>query len=132
MRILVVLALLAGCPGDTTTPECTDGSCGSDVCARDGECLPASEVRMVKTTWTIDGVAATPSNCAPTPDLHIYFKSPSDSFGFDPVPCSQGQFFVDKLPLRFDVVELGSDANLFEQSTTVDAQTGMATFNLHP
>jgi hypothetical protein len=132
MRILVALVLLAGCPSDTTMPECTDTSCGNDVCARDGECLPASEVWMVKTTWTIDGMAANATTCAPTPDLHIYFKSMSDSFGFDPVPCDQGQFFVDRLPLRFDVVELGSDANLFEQSTIVDPQTGMATFNLHP
>ena len=132
MRALVVLALLAGCPDNTSPPECTDSSCGADVCARDGECLPASEVRMVKTTWTIDGAAASPTTCASTPDLHIYFKSNQDSFGFDPVPCDQGQFFVDKMPLRFDFVTLGSDAGLFEQSSNVDPQTGIATFNLHP
>jgi hypothetical protein len=130
--VVVVVALLAGCPADDSMPrECTDTSCGGDVCARDGECLPANEVRAVKTTWTIDGMAASMTTCAPIPNLHIYFRSTGDSFGFDPVPCDQGQFFVDKLPLRFDEVDLGADGH-FELTAFIDPQTLTTTFNLHP
>ena len=54
----LVLVLLAGCPTTSHDGEMceADSQCGDDICARDGECAPASEVRQVKITWTINGV----------------------------------------------------------------------------
>ena len=134
MRALVLLAAIgaAGCPSNTQ-PECTtDSQCGGDVCARSGECLPASDVRAVRTSWTIHGMTASASTCAATPDFHIYFYSDfaNDSFGFAPVPCNAGSFFIDKLPTRYVEVQLGVD-NRFDQSAVID-QTNMVTFDLTP
>jgi hypothetical protein len=128
--VLAGLVALAGCPGPNNPSECTtDGDCGSDVCARDGECLPAADVYKVKVTWTIHGMAASATTCAPAPDFYINFYTRSqETFGFAPVPCNQGQFFVDKLPTRFIDVELGAD-NRFDQFASFDAQ-GTATFDL--
>ena len=120
MRGLAALALLAagaGCPADSTPSMCeTDSQCGSDVCARDGECLPASQVRSAKLTWTIRGMTADATTCASSPSFYINFDSSmtGEAFGFAPVPCQEGQFSIDKLPLRFDEVEIGVDARTLQ------------------
>ena len=110
-----------------------DSDCGADVCARDGECLPAADVRMVKVTWTIRGAAANATSCAATPDFYLQFDGPTqnDTFGYTPVPCAAGQFSIDKLPTRFDQVELGVD-NRFNDVARIAAATGLATFDLYP
>jgi hypothetical protein len=90
-----------------------DSSCGGDglVCARDGECLPAAGVRSLLVRWTIHGGAASATACGSTPSFQLYFddSSSGDEFGFAPVPCMEGQFTLDKLPIRFDQVELLTD-----------------------
>lgn len=133
MRAWVVVLLLAGCPSSSTHQECmTDTDCGTEVCARDGECLPAGDIRLVKLSWTIRGSAASPTTCAASPDFYVQFDSPyaGDSFGFEPVPCDQGQFTVDKLPKRYNQVEIGI-GNRFLDAAPIDA-TGQATFDLFP
>jgi len=107
---LLALGALAGCPTSgggecNSDPECG----GSDVCARDKMCAPASTVRAVVTTWTINGAVANTASCANRPDLFITFigRDAADTIGFEPVPCRLGQFMVDKLPDRFREVELG-------------------------
>jgi hypothetical protein len=129
-RALVVVALCAGCPNPTDGNTCTtDGDCGADVCARDGECLPAADVMKIKVTWTIRGQPASPTTCAPAPDFFVnFYASDRESFGFAPVPCNQGQFVVDKLPRRFTQVELGADAR-FDAFAGFDA-AGNATFDV--
>jgi len=130
MRALVLVVLLAGCPGSKA--ECvTDGDCGSDVCARNGECLPASDVYPVRVTWTIRGMPASATTCAQTPDFFIYFQSANDSFGFAPVPCNQGSFFVDKLPKRYTEAEIGADGR-FDEFMAIDPRAGTAMFDLSP
>ena len=135
MRGALAVALLAGCPGPTSHDGqlCeTDAECGSDLCARDGECLPASQLREVKITWTINGMTASATTCAGTPDLYLQFDSLQfgDTFGFAPVPCMQGSFNIDRLPKRFDQVELGVEGG-FNQAAPIDAND-MASFDLHP
>ena len=112
MRYLLVLALgaLTGCPNPgggecNSDPECG----GGDVCARDKMCAPASSVRPVTTTWTVNGAEANITSCGTKPDLFITFigRDATDTIGFAPVPCRIGQFLVDKLPDRFREVELG-------------------------
>lgn len=92
----------------------TDSECGGDVCARNMECLPAGDVRTVRAAWTIDGVPPTPALCTRYPSLQIIFTGlyVEDNLGFAPVPCAVGLFTVDKLPTRFNYVELGPETGL--------------------
>ncbi len=66
---------------------------------------------MVKATWTVRGQKASDAACSSAPDFYIRFRTDTrnDSLGYAPVPCSLGQFTMDKLPTRFFKVELGID-----------------------
>ena len=123
MRWIAVVAfgaLAAGCRSDTCSD--TGGSCtGGNTCTRNGECLPPSQVRMVKVTWTIGGMPASATTCASVGDFALYFQDPvtADSFGYEPVPCMEGQFTIDRIPTRFseaavnaNVQPIGSDGTV--------------------
>jgi hypothetical protein len=132
-RLLFLPLLLAACPSSNTKTECmVDSDCGGDVCARDGECLSASEIYPVKITWTIRGSAANASSCAASPNFYIQFDGPSqqDTFGYEPVPCDPGQFTVDKLPKRFTQAEIGVGNTFLDASAISGA--GSASFDLYP
>jgi hypothetical protein len=132
----LLLATIAGCPtqstggddvgfggggfsgggGGNVEPGChSDDDCGGDtVCARDGECLPAADVRHISVTWTIAGAAASDTTCADEPNLEISFTDEldvddGDGFGFAPVPCNEGKFSVDKMPTHLNAAELGNE-----------------------
>ena len=134
MRIALALVLFAGCiqpapdPGPQPGPDpggwgtgpggtggdtgfgChVDTDCGGGyVCARDGECLTAADVRTIHVTWTVNGSAADATSCTTSPHLDITFSDASqEQFGFSPVPCAEGKFTIDKLPSRFTYVALG-------------------------
>jgi len=127
----VLLILLASCSGTSSVTNCkADSDCGGEICARDGECLPSSEIRSVKVTWTIRGVTADASSCASTPDFYIdfYGSYAAYSVGYEPVPCMQSQFFIDKLPTAFDQVELGA-TGVFDQVKRIES-TKSAAFDL--
>jgi hypothetical protein len=134
MRALLLLMalLLAGCP---PVGECqVDDDCsGSQLCARNSECLPSSEVRATRTVWTIRGQTANATTCASTPDLYIVFGSfdPNDTYGYEPVPCAAGVFSVDKLPKRFTSVELGVVSRSTSEMAVFDSQ-GHAAVDLMP
>ena len=131
--VLLALVVCAGCPSNEPGECTTDADCGADLCTRNGECHPASEVYAVKVTWTIHGVAASPETCAQTPDFYLQFDASeiSDVFGYAPVPCDAGEFSIDKLPTRFTEVELGVD-DRFNELAPIDPLTGLATFDLSP
>ena len=95
-----------GTGGDTSFGCHADSDCGTDVCARNGQCLPASDVRTVHVTWTMSGEPAGTATCGASPDLDLTFFTSSDQFGFSPVPCAEGKFTVDKLPSWYESVEL--------------------------
>jgi len=129
-----LMASLAGCSltGTGTGGECVrDDQCGDDVCARSGECLSASSVRQVSVKWTIDGAGASVSTCTVHPDLYVEFAGPDygDTLRFTPVPCSQGSFFVDKLPKRYQHVEVGVEGSTGDV-TTIDPASAQATLDL--
>lgn len=115
LAVALVLPLaLGGClSSGPMGGECNrDNDCGGgEVCARDGMCALSSSVRSVVTRWTIGGSPPTDQLCASHPDLYIKFIGAdfSDSFGYAPVPCALGQFTMDKLPDRYQAVELGVD-----------------------
>lgn len=126
---LILVLLTAAC---STAEECeVDPDCGTGVCARDGRCSPAADVRAVKTTWTINGVPATKAACAGWP-LYIEFADDNtdERLEFDPVPCDIGQYSIDKLPLRFDSVEVGVDVDGGAWDATTIGAGGTARLDL--
>jgi hypothetical protein len=134
MKAAWLLVQVAGCGSSNTGGMCqVDSDCGGEVCARTNECLPASQIRMVKVTWTIRGMAASAQTCAASPSFYIQFdgRSVQDTAAYAPVPCDQGQFSVDKLPRRFDQVEMGVEGRVHDIAI-IDPTSGTATFNLAP
>jgi hypothetical protein len=146
MRTATIFAMLAGacaCSGGMGGGGlgggggggggCTmDSDCSPEVCARDGECLPSSEVTAGRVTWTVLGSQANGSSCSTIPSLYLqFFSGPNDGVGFSPVPCAEGNFSIDKLPSRFNMVEIGIDNGADLGDTTFDG-SGNATFNLVP
>lgn len=150
-RYALVVLLAAGCIQDPTSdPTWTDpppsgqpgpgpiesgcqqdSDCGTNaVCARDGECLAPSDVRAAHITWTVNGAAASASSCTSTPDLELDFFSSQGSYGYAPVPCMEGKFSIDKLPVWFTSVSLQSQSSGASASGTIDAATGDVTLDL--
>lgn len=133
--IAVPLAVLAvgGCTSGDGAECSVDADCGEGVCARNGECTLPADVRPVTVNWTIRGEAASAQTCSRSPDLYIDFlgNSADDLWSYDPAPCPAGRFFVDKLPRRFDRVEIG---NLDETWYELDGigPDGTVTLNLMP
>jgi hypothetical protein len=119
--VCVAAAVLAAC-GSSSSDKCTnDTSCGSgQVCARDGECLAPADVWSLKVTWTVNGMPASATTCAHAPDLELDFEDfdLGDTFGYAPVPCAAGQFTIDKLPRRFDQVDLGTGGRYVSRPIT--------------
>lgn len=140
MRIASVLALLlAGCiqpppdepptgdpepgwsgPGGDPVYGC-ENACGSQVCARDGECYPASQVRAAHVAWTVHGATASTATCTGREDLYIAFRGSEGQYlGFAPVPCRAGGYYIDKLPTFYTRTELGTDGGNDGKSTSFD------------
>ncbi len=119
-----------GSGGDPISGCRQDTECGAQVCARDGECYPATSIRLVTTTWTVRGEPANATSCAAHPDLSIRFATSNGaSFGFAPVPCRNGKFTIDKLPLSFTRVELAIDGGGLGTSASITS-TGDTTIDL--
>lgn len=107
-----------------------DSDCAPNVCARNHSCLPADEVRPVTVSWTIGGIAADGTSCSANPDLSLrFYQGTGDWFGYSPVPCAEGRFFIDKLPTYFDSVELEVLHTGNWSSNPIDA-TGAVSFDL--
>jgi hypothetical protein len=112
MKWLALILVAAACGGGSDTTNCTDDACSPNVCARNGECDPASDIRTLHVVWTVNSMAADATTCAPAPDLELDFISDfEDSFGFAPVPCMEGAFTIDRIPTRFTQVELGPNGD---------------------
>jgi hypothetical protein len=82
--------------------DCT----GDQVCARDGECLEPADTHSVLVHWTIGGAAPTTASCAPLGELTLQFNELASGvgIGWAPLMCTEGQFFIDILPTRYDQV----------------------------
>jgi hypothetical protein len=151
MRLVLLLLALVGCMNDNTGGDpfpppgggsgggpgsvgCeSDSQCGTLVCARDGECLAASNIYIVHVTWTLMSQPANATTCASSPDLELFFQSSTASnwWGYSPVPCVEGKFTVDKMPVWFDQVQLGLDqTNNNGVWGRIDRATGIATIDL--
>jgi len=120
--------------GGTSGYGCqSDAACGTgNVCARNGECTSATNVRIVHVLWTLKGQTATDTTCASAPKLAITFSTTigSDMFGFSPVPCDAGKFTIDKLPTRYSEASLSRTSDSYGgDSGSFDAQ-GNVTLDL--
>jgi hypothetical protein len=58
----------------------------------------------------VKGAVADPIGCQKYNPLMIGFSGGGEkSLGYAPVPCENGQWLMDKLPMTFTVVELGKE-----------------------
>jgi hypothetical protein len=116
---LMFLVGLTGCPRNSG-PCQTDHDCNGLTCTRDGECLPAAQIRQVKVTWTIGGAAASATTCAPEPSFTLRFTDSitNTTFGYEPVPCMEGQFTIDKIPTEYDYVEIDATLVMIDANNT--------------
>jgi hypothetical protein len=141
MRGLFLL-LLVGCDVSTSSHgdpggggfdlACTqDSECGAaNVCARIGGCVAAGDVRSIHVTWTLNGQPASADTCSANPDLEIDFSGDGGfGVGFEPVPCAEGKFSIDKMPVWYTRVELGKPRGSFN-SANLDDATGEAAIDL--
>jgi hypothetical protein len=133
MTRALAFVLFVGCVHPSSSPpdHCGSAGCGSDrVCTRDNRCLPPDQVRAVHITWTVSGAPASPTSCAAAPDLLLDLQSRSGPhLGFEPVPCAEGEFTVDRLPTDYDAVQLGRASDRALQRAAIDA-AGNAMLNL--
>ena len=110
----------------------SDGACGSGyVCARNGECTTAANVRIVHATWTMHDQIPTDATCSSAPKLDITFQtSGGEDFGFSPVPCNAGKYTIDKLPTRYTSVTLARAGDYYGGASAAFDATGNAALNL--
>jgi hypothetical protein len=142
----VLVTFAAVCAAATGCDRSDDGSfeqgcrqdtdCGGDgpvVCARNGGCYAASDIRAVHVNWTVNGMPASAASCGDQPDLRLEFQLGPDpsfqDFAYAPVPCAQGKFTIDKLPLDYTFVQLGQYSTQFF-GATIDATTAEAQIDL--
>ena len=111
-----------------------DSNCDPGLlCARSHSCTPPGELRTVHAEWTVRGMAAGTDTCAAAPSLTITFLAPrgiGERMSYSPVPCIEGVFTIDKLPMSYDEVELGKASGGPPASANVDPMTGEAKLDL--
>ncbi|HYU15962.1 MAG TPA: hypothetical protein VEL05_07825 [Candidatus Acidoferrum sp.] len=109
---LFVVASPIGQLGCLTGALCTaDTDCVEDhECTRTGECVPAGTAIRVVVRWTVNGQAPSPMRpepCEPIGELEVVFHDGSlQPQNYRPVPCNFGRTVYDKMPSRFDSVEV--------------------------
>lgn len=102
---------LVGCVLGGTRCE-SDADCNGDFCARSGEC--ARELVFVRAQWTVGGQPPTEASCAAHPWLSLTFADDDlgDEITYEPIRCTLGLINFDRMPSRYDYVELaGEDVN---------------------
>ncbi len=109
---LVALALcaLTGLSACFTGAPCQDDSdCGDSQCTRTGEC--SIEVLSVILRWTVNGQPPNEESCARIDQLSVVFEDAQveRELTYEPVRCTLGRIYFDRMPSRFDRVTLRAD-----------------------
>jgi hypothetical protein len=120
-------------PIDTSNVCMFDTDCGAgNVCARDGGCYAASQVKSASVSWTLQGQPASQTTCASSTDLQLDFIDGAGrpGFGFAPVPCMEGRFSIDKLPSFYVGAQIGTTAAPGAVAGTFDSKTSQLTLDL--
>jgi hypothetical protein len=142
MKLAAACCFVVGCMAPDTsvggpqpwgTGNCTsDADCPGQVCARDGACYAATQVRAAVVTWTLQGQMANATTCASSQNLQLDFGDTVGrfSFGFAPVPCVEGRFSIDKLPSQYVQAQLGSDTAPGAVHAQIDPSTSTCALDL--
>lgn len=90
-----------------------DGDCeGGEECTRTGECVAQGTALRVVVRWTVAGQGPTPAAsgpCAGIEELEVVFRGgPAEPQRYRPIPCELGQTTYDKMPPRYDWVEVNA------------------------
>lgn len=103
--VAVPIAVAGGCLIGGGRCE-SDTDCDGALCARNGECT--SELVFVQVRWTVDGQPPTEASCAAHPWLSVTFEDRDfeDALTYEPIRCTLGQISFDRMPIRYDAVEL--------------------------
>ncbi|ACY16209.1 hypothetical protein [Haliangium ochraceum] len=111
--LALALGALGACLGTGGGRCIDDADCSSGACARTGECSP--QLSSVRIRWTVAGQPADDESCAAHPWLYLSFADPrlGDELRYQPIRCSLGQIYYDRLPERMDLVTLGKDGGRF-------------------
>ncbi|GEM_PF-1365948 len=121
-----------GSDGSTGYGCHADSECGSGlVCARTGECLGARAVHVIRVSWTVNAQVASAATCVNAPELELTFGANTDGqFGFAPVPCAEGRFTIDKMPLGYTTVQLEREYDYNGGTSGTFDSTGSALLDL--
>lgn len=114
--LLAGLIFLAGC---FAGPEQSERSCVRDedcpeLCSRIGECLRAADAISIRATWTVGGLAPSPTAPGPCGAIDAFEVSLESSGERDspviyyPVPCDLGQVFYDIMPNRLERLRMSA------------------------
>jgi hypothetical protein len=105
LALVAGLAALGGCVFGGTRCE-SDVDCDGELCARSGEC--SSALVFVHAVWTVGGQPPTEASCAAHPWLSITFEDRDydEKLTYEPIRCTLGQIKFDRMPTRYDQVEL--------------------------
>lgn len=116
---------MSGCSIEAYPAYCdSDAQCGSQLCTRTNECLPANQIISVRLSWTFYGEPATAELCEGLgiDALELTFGDASnfERQSYFPVPCEIGRVFYDRMPNRFIYAELTTfSSGLFVDSRFV-------------
>jgi hypothetical protein len=111
------------------------------VCARTGECVAESNIVDIRIDWTVNGQTVTPTSdaaCRDIDKLSVTFVDlrTDPDVSYYPVPCNLGRITYDKMPGRFDRVELTAwddrDRELDRQSSPILLGDNNIEMNLQP
>ena len=108
--------------------ECVadDDCAGGEECTRTGECVREGTALRVVLRWTVAGEAPTPAApaaCAGIEELEVVFRGgPGEPERYRPVPCELGQAVYDKMPPRYDWIEVNAYGSEGER---LDSRGGM-------
>jgi hypothetical protein len=113
------------CQADTDCPA-------SEECTRTSECLPAADVRSDVINWTVNAMPANATTCGTLTGFSLTFADHGiGATTFEPVPCAEGKFSIDKVDAAYDSVYLQDSAGA---GTTwqglIDQATGIANIDI--
>lgn len=129
-RIAALCAVaLSGCLSATGEECISDADCSADgECTRTGECVPDGGAVRIEVRWTVNGAAPSPSSpgpCEAIGELEILFQDPGgEAENYRPVPCDLGQSVYDKMPPRFESVEVVAYDRDDDVLDSVEAELG--------
>ncbi|MCG8423869.1 MAG: hypothetical protein MJE77_38725 [Proteobacteria bacterium] len=142
MRAIILLAIVlvvtsACLPRD---PDCSvDSECATGrECTRNGECVLAGTLISVRITWTVHGQPPDEALCAPVGEFAVKFVDTDtrENLVYRPVPCTLGLINFDRMPPRFDKVELiaysARDRVLDRASSPLSSPADEVDFDLTP